>query len=134
VASAEDALLAHPAVPPDLGEIACARYFALQAQDDGRTLFENVEELLPAHVLVVGAQEARSWCHWEPDPDPRPSCRSDREYAERLHELLFESVRCRLRMVGLPAVMMSGGLDSMPAAVLAAPGSPGPAAHHLARL
>ncbi len=118
-ASEEDALLAHPAVPADLDEATCAQFFALDAPSDGRTFFGDIRELLPAHVLVVDAQETRSRCYWEPNPDP-PPLRSDGEYAERLLDLLTESVRCRLRTVGTPAVQMSGGMDSTPVAALAA--------------
>ena len=104
----------------ELNESAVAHYFALNAIEDGQTLFKNVHELLPAHVMLVNTSSERHWRYWQPDPSIRPRGRSDEETAEEFRSLLEESVRCRLRATTPVGVLMSGGLDSTSVACLAA--------------
>ena len=120
VASEEQAVLAHPAVSDELDETTLALYFAVTTPEDGATFFRDVQELLPAHAMVVDAAGVRSWHYWEFDGSRRLHCRSDSEYAEQYRALLAEAVRCRLRSATSPMVMMSGGLDSTSVAALAA--------------
>ncbi len=105
---------------PELNESAVAHYFALKATEDGQTLFKNVYELLPAHVMVVNASGQRTWRYWQPDLSKRLRGKSDEEYAEQFRSLLEESVRCRMRSTTPVGVLMSGGLDSTSVACLAA--------------
>lgn len=104
----------------ELNESAAAHFFALKATEDGQTLFKNVYELLPAHVLAINESGQRSWRYWQPDPSVRVRGKSDDEYAEQFLSLLEESVRCRLRSTTPVGVLMSGGLDSGSVACLAA--------------
>jgi asparagine synthase (glutamine-hydrolysing) len=104
----------------ELNESAVAHYFALKATEDGQTLFKNIYELLPAHVMLVNTSGDHHWCYWRPDPSIRVRGRSDEEYAEQFRLLLEESVRCRLRSTTPVGVLMSGGLDSTSVACLAA--------------
>ncbi len=104
----------------DLNESAVAHYFALKATEDGQTLFKNIYQLLPARVMAVTASGHRTWRYWQPDPSIRLRGRSDKEYADEFRSLLEESVRCRLRSITLPGVVMSGGLDSTSVTCLAA--------------
>lgn len=120
LASEERALLAHPAVSARLNEATLARFYAVAAPRPGDTFFADVHELPPATGLAVGAAGVRCWRHWRPEPAGRLRYRTDGEYAEHFRELLAASVRCRLRTVGPPAVLMSGGLDSTAVAALAA--------------
>ncbi len=103
----------------ELNENAVAHFFALQATQDGQTLFKNVHELLPAHGMLINASGQRSWRYWRADPSVRLRDRSDREFAEQFRSLLDESVRCRLRSTTPVGVLMSGGLDSGSVACLA---------------
>jgi len=105
---------------PELNESAAAHYFALKAPEDGQTLFDNVYELLPAHVMTVDPSNQRIERYWRPDPFKRVRYKTDAEYAEHFLSLLEESVRCRLRSNTPAGVMMSGGLDSTSVACLAA--------------
>lgn len=106
--------------PVELDERAAAHYFALKATEDGQTLFKNIFELLPAHVMVHSRSGSRTWRYWQPDPSTRLRGRSDIEYAEEFRSLLEESVRCRMRSTTPVGVLMSGGLDSTSVACLAA--------------
>ena len=102
----------------ELNESAVSHYFALKANEDGQTLFKNVYELLPAHVMTINASGVHQHRYWQPDPSLRMIGKSDQEYAEGFLSLLEESVRCRLRSITPAAVMMSGGLDSTSVACL----------------
>ncbi|MEO6325464.1 MAG: asparagine synthase-related protein [Thermoanaerobaculia bacterium] len=120
VASEEVALLAHPAVSSTLDEEVLAEFFAVDVPMGGATFFREVRELLPAEVMVVSRDTHVTRRFWTPDPSRRLDRGSDGEYAEEFRRLLKESVRCRLRTVGPPGVMMSGGMDSPSIAALAA--------------
>jgi asparagine synthase (glutamine-hydrolysing) len=105
----------------ELNEGGVAHYFALKAPEDGQTLFKDVYELLPAHVLVVDASGQNTRRYWQPNSSARMRFKSDEEYAGHFRALLDESIRCRLRSTTLAGVLMSGGLDSTTLACLAAP-------------
>ena len=104
----------------ELDERAIAYHFALSAPEDGQTLFKDIYELLPAHWLKIGSAKDRLQNYWQPNLDKRSQSRSDVDYAEEFREVLDESVRCRLRSINTPAVMMSGGLDSTSVACIVA--------------
>lgn len=120
VASEEAALLGHPEVSGEPDEESVARYFALRAPAPGRTLFREIHELRPGHLLIVEADGERQMRSWEPPSSDGGVPRSDDDWAEELLDALEQSVRCRLRGVTMPAVLMSGGLDSTTVAALAA--------------
>jgi asparagine synthase (glutamine-hydrolysing) len=120
VASEAWAVAGADGLEAELNESALAHYFALQANEDGQTLFKNVYELLPAHTMLVNASGVHLKRYWQPDATVSLRGRSDQEYAEGFRALLEESVQCRLRSATPPAVLMSGGLDSTSVACLAA--------------
>jgi asparagine synthase (glutamine-hydrolysing) len=106
--------------PEEINEKAVAYYFAMEATEDGQTLFENVYELLPAHAMLVISTGQHFWRYWQQDPSIRLRGKSDEEYAEGFRGLLEQSVRCRMRATSQVGVLMSGGLDSTSVACLAA--------------
>jgi asparagine synthase (glutamine-hydrolysing) len=120
IASEEQALLTHPAVSDTLDETALAYYFAVRAPSDGRTFFQDIREMLPSQVMMIGAHGTKTRRYWDVDPERRLVYRDDVEYAEQFRLLLDQSVQRCLRAVGPSAVMMSGGLDSTSVASLAA--------------
>jgi len=118
-ASEEGALEAMLGRESELDRARLAAYFSLEEPSPGRTFCPRVRQLLPGEVLIVGVDRARS----EQLPRPRP-CRElaaarPEERAEELRRRLDLAVRCRLRAIGRPAVLLSGGLDSSPIAALA---------------
>ncbi len=119
-ASEPGGVLAHPEleVAPDPGPLAM--YFAYSERSGADTFFAGVRVLLPAQVLRVIPDRVRYESFWPFDPAARLRYRNEDEYAEQFHELLSDSVACRLRTQHEPAVAMSGGLDSAPIAALAA--------------
>lgn len=120
VASEEQAILAHPAVTRRVKESAIASFLAVDAPSHDGSFFQGIEELAPAHVITVTASAFSNHCYWQPNTSVRIHYRSDQDYADHFLSLLMESVRCRLRSLTPPAVMMSGGMDSTSVAALAA--------------
>lgn len=105
---------------PEINEYAISHYFAFQIPRDGQTLFKNISELIPGHVMVQSQSEQRIWRYWQPDLSKKVHYKNDNEYAEHYLALLEESVRCRMRSNTPVGVFMSGGLDSTSVASLAA--------------
>jgi asparagine synthase (glutamine-hydrolysing) len=120
VASEERALLAHPAISPEINESSLARFFAVTAPRRGETFFADIREVPPAHALIVDAVGLRLRRHWQLDRARRVRYRRDEDYADHFRELLSVSVGSRLRSPTPPVVLMSGGLDSTAVAATAA--------------
>ncbi len=118
-ASEELGLLGLPEVDTELDEHRLATLFAIDAASDGRTFFRGIRQLLPGHTLVVDRQRAVAERFWSPRPQRPRWDRRPEEHAEELRAALAAAVRSRMRAVGTPAVLMSGGLDSTPLAALA---------------
>lgn len=120
VATEEQALLTLPWVSRRLNETTVARFFAFEGPVPGETFYSDVRELPPAHVMVVSQGGIAFRRTWAPDPEPGIRHRRDEDYADHFRAVFEEAVRCRLRSVTPPAVLMSGGLDSAPVAAVAA--------------
>ncbi|MCI0417311.1 asparagine synthase-related protein [bacterium] len=121
IASEERALLQDPDVNDQLDETRIATYFAFEPPPfDGSTFFKDIKELLPGHLISFenGHLRVRQYFNYEFAYDSK--LQSDEEYAEQYRDLFQQSVQSRLRCIGRPAVMMSGGLDSTSVAAVAA--------------
>ncbi len=105
---------------PVINESTVAHYFAGRVPQDGQTFFENIFELLPAHVLKVNATGRSLVRYWSPDPYKKIRYKNEAEYAEHFRSLLEESIRSRMRSLRPIGILMSGGLDSTSVACLAA--------------
>ncbi len=119
-ASEEQAVLAHPLVHDWVDDVTLARFFAVRDEPDERTFFVEVAELPPAHLMVVSPEGEKRERYWQLDLSKVLRYGSDRHYAEHFHEVLERAVKDRMRSPNLPAVMLSGGLDSTSVAALAA--------------
>jgi asparagine synthase (glutamine-hydrolysing) len=107
--------------PPRLDEGSLARYFAPEEPVPGRTFFAEIQSLPPGQALEVTPAAVRQWTCAVVAAGPRIRYRRDDDYVEHFREILGRAVTARLRAVGPPAVMMSGGLDSTAVAAMAAP-------------
>ncbi len=120
-ASEVKALARYPAVSlrPDLKGLA--EIFTFWSTVPPRTVYENIRELPPGHLLVAGrGRVSRSvrWCEPHPTPAPTPMDTAEAVDAVRAH--LREAVRLRLRADIPVGAYISGGLDSSITAALAA--------------
>ena len=80
---------------------------------DARTFFRGINSLAPGHILKVEDGRIHEKCYWDLPVIASDSLSiSDDEAADRLFELLKESVRLRLRSDVPVGVNLSGGLDS----------------------
>jgi asparagine synthase (glutamine-hydrolysing) len=107
-----------PRVETDLE--AFREYLSFQLCLAGKTLFKGVHELLPGHLLVVRNGQVHVRRYWEVyydlDFDHTPQY-----FADRVAELLEDSVRVHLRADVPVGAYISGGLDSSIVATLARP-------------
>ena len=112
------ALLAHPSVSRRLRASAVDDFLAYLYVPAPQTIFEDVEELPPAHWLryANGALETRRY--WQ--ARPAPAGEEKEASAEELRALLEESVRLRLVSDVPLGVFLSGGLDSSSIVAMAA--------------
>jgi len=94
-------------------------YLTFQFCLDGKTLFKNIQELLPAHSLSIrngNIQEERYWeVFFEPDYDHTATY-----FEEKLQALLVDSVKYHLRSDVPVGAYVSGGVDSSSVASIAA--------------
>jgi asparagine synthase (glutamine-hydrolysing) len=96
-------------------------YLAFQLCLGGKTLFKDVSELQPGHVLVAGRGRVQTRRYWQVyyrlDFD-----HTEKYFAEHLRRLLAESVDLHKRADVPIGAYLSGGLDSSIIACLAAAG------------
>jgi asparagine synthase (glutamine-hydrolysing) len=120
-ASEPRAVLVLPQTPYRLneGRIADLLVGELEGIDKTSTFFEEVLRLPPAHTLTVTPEGVRQRRYWRLEPGPELRLSSDDAYAEAFLDVFEPAVRCRLRTVGRPGVMLSGGMDSGTVAAVA---------------
>jgi asparagine synthase (glutamine-hydrolysing) len=94
-------------------------YLTFQFTLAGKTLFKNVQELLPAHVLTVQNGIVRTERYWEVHYDPDFD-HTERYFVDRLRSIVDDSVAMHLRADVPVGSYLSGGLDSSIVASLAA--------------
>ena len=111
-ASEPHQLLSHPAVPKRPNESMVAEYLAVDLCSLEQTLYQGIYRLPPAHFISVGPAGLRKQRYWDAGLSRRIRYRNNSEYAEHFHEVLKESVRCRLRSEGPVGAELSGGVDS----------------------
>jgi asparagine synthase (glutamine-hydrolysing) len=101
--------------PPSLDLVALDQLLTFWAPVSPRTLFGGVRELPPGQMLVAQAGRTRTRTYWDWSFPERPEeYWSDPEdvLAERLHDLLVDATRIRLRADVPVGAYLSGGLDS----------------------
>lgn len=126
-ASEIKALLRHPQVRRGLNAAAVDDYLTYLYIPAPQTIFEGIEELLPAHWLRWQDGSTASGCYWDPRPRPADDAAVVRELrndapstgrssharnAEELRAVLGEAVRLRLESDVPLGAFLSGGIDS----------------------
>ncbi len=125
-ASEIKALLEHPDLPREANEDALMDYFTFMIPPAPATMFRGVSKLPAGFRMSVTAggvvSQERYWDAIVPTDAP---VRDDAFYAERLRELLMESIRLHM-MSDVPlGVFLSGGVDSSTNVALMARVAPG---------
>jgi asparagine synthase (glutamine-hydrolysing) len=115
-ASEVKALLAVPQIDAALDPFALDHIFTFWFPLAPRTIFKDICELPPAHVLIADASGVKVRPYWRleyPDADGlTEDARDAGEIAEELRELFLDAVRIRLRSDVPVGAYLSGGLDS----------------------
>ena len=88
-------------------------YLAFQTTLGEDTMFKNIKKLAPGHILIYKNRKITLKKYWDlPLAEDTGYQKSERHCADRVYELLGESVKMRL-MSDVPlGVLLSGGLDS----------------------
>ncbi len=113
-ASEIKAILTSRLIAPEIDPEGMNQIFSVWVNIPPKTVFKGVNELAPGKMLSVseaGVRESRYWHYEYPDAasyEDRPLS----YYTSRLRELLYESVKIRLRSDVPVASYLSGGLDS----------------------
>ncbi len=110
-ASEIKALLLHPVVPREIAPNAIGLYLECQYIPSPYTIFQKIEKLPPAHMLVVKAGSISKRCYWTPSYEPKWEC--DRDGMLFLFESeLRRSIRSMLVADVPVGAFVSGGIDS----------------------
>lgn len=112
-ASEIKAILAHPDVPRRMNRRVLPLYLAYGYVPAPHTMFENIYELPPGHIMTVENGEVSVKEYWDVVyTSDWGSYQSQKEIMDRLLILLRESVRLRLISDVPLGAFFSGGLDS----------------------
>lgn len=111
------ALLAHPQVHAEIDLQALSQVFHFWFAIPPKSAFKQIQQLPPAHSLVVEDGQIKVERYWQMDfsncdegaPD---SPEQEGRYADELCHLLLDSTRLRLRADVPVGAYVSGGLDS----------------------
>ena len=105
-------LLRHPQIDARLDRLSLGQYLSLKYVASPRTMFEDIRSLPPGHFFVVRDGKMTISPYWDLSFVETEQGISEQEYADRLLELLRESVRLRLRSDVPFGAFLSGGIDS----------------------
>ena len=112
-ASEVKAILAHPSATRSVNDAALVSYVMdLGHPHDGQTFYAGVHAVEPATYILVTPRQTEVQRYWNLPQGNRASFRNIGEAAERLEELLRDSVSLRMRSDVRVGTMLSGGLDS----------------------
>jgi asparagine synthase (glutamine-hydrolysing) len=116
-ASEIKSILADPTVPRRLHFPGLANYLAFGHAVAPETIYQNVFKLLPGHYLITEPRSVRLRTveYWDVGREPQlpdGAVLSEEEYADRVFELLDDSVRRRMIADVPVGAFLSGGIDS----------------------
>jgi asparagine synthase (glutamine-hydrolysing) len=118
-ASEPKVLLAHPSVRPTLNLDALRQYLSFDYVPAPLSIYQGIQKLPAAHQLVVEDGRVDVQPYWRLSYKKKEPVPDIEEAAERLRELLADSVRMRLISDVPLGVLLSGGVDSSTVAALA---------------
>lgn len=113
------ALIAHPAIDNDIDTAWVTDYFASFQPATKHTVYIAIKQLLPGECLQWQSDKI-SLSRERPDIGRKVfRFTNDQDYAEHYRELLQQAVARVCRSSGSVGIMLSGGMDSVPAAYFA---------------
>jgi asparagine synthase (glutamine-hydrolysing) len=115
-ASEAHRVLRHPAAGTDLDDTWLANFFNFHTPSSAATPFRSVAELLPGELLTVTRGSHENVRIPPGIGGRRIRFSGEQEYVERFDELVSCAVAKQVKSRARIGVMLSGGLDSVPAA------------------
>lgn len=113
----------HPAVSPDLNELAIADFLLFGDpawEDNSSTSYRDIRRLKPAHTLIAREDALNTALYWMlPLDEPMLRLKTRQEYIDVFRQALRQVVRERLDADRI-VLNLSGGMDSTSIAALAA--------------
>ncbi len=122
-ASEIKAFMAHPDFRVRVNQAALREYFTFQNVFRLHTLFEDVEHLPPATILIVDREGERRETYWDYEFS-RPRDIDEREAVEEIERLMGAAVERQLVADVPVGAYLSGGMDSGTLVALASPHVP----------
>ncbi|AWE05908.1 asparagine synthase (glutamine-hydrolyzing) [Lysinibacillus sp. 2017] len=111
VSSEIKGLLAHPLVKASVDTNGLAALLSLgPSRIAGHAIFKGIEELKPAHAMIVTKQETKVWRYWE--IESKVHVHTLEETRAQVRELVENAVIRQLISDVPICTMLSGGLDS----------------------
>ena len=95
-----------------ISPVVLDQIFTFWAPVSPNTIFENVFEVPPGHMLLVEQNSTRKIQYWDWDYDQEFSRESEEQLIGELHDLLVDATKIRLRSDVPVGAYLSGGLDS----------------------
>ena len=89
-----------------LSSLSDFRYFT------GRTIYQEITSLKPAHWIVINKQGLKEQFYWDLNLYKFDHLKTDDDFVRAFREVFIEAVRCRIRTPFEVASHLSGGLDS----------------------
>lgn len=109
-------LFEHPKITRKLNNQWIADFLAIQTVthelDSNHTVYQNIQQLAPAHYLIVNCKGLKKFKYWDPMQLSEIKFKTEEEYYIAFREIFSEVVNCRLRSAENIGIMLSGGLDS----------------------
>ena len=118
-ASEPKALLAHPAVRPELDLDSLRQYLSFDYVPAPHSIYKSISKLPAAHLMTVENGEIRTRRYWNLTFSKNGNIPTLEKATAELRDLLSDSVRMRL-VADVPlGVLLSGGVDSSTVAAFA---------------
>jgi asparagine synthase (glutamine-hydrolysing) len=114
-ASEIKSILADATIPRQLNFRGLSNFLAFGRAVAPETIYRNISKLLPGHYLVAQDRQIQICQYWDVGQEPQLPVRAvlpEAEYAERILDLLDDSVHRRM-IADVPiGAFLSGGMDS----------------------
>ncbi len=117
-----EALVRHPQIPATLNRAALADHLAHQWPDIEETYFANIFRVPSGHAMRLHNGNRQVYRYWNPAPPGKPVDWIREDEVERFDQVLDQAIN-RYLSLGPAGIYLSGGLDSVSVAAVAAKSS-----------
>jgi asparagine synthase (glutamine-hydrolysing) len=112
-------LIRHPGVSNQINRSQIVDFMAHRRPVPDETIFSAVKRILPGHALRISKTKSEAFCYWYSFP-PDGEVDFITDLSDTRFDREFESAVARCMMIGQAGIFLSGGLDSVSIASVAA--------------